>query len=101
MTTAAARLLSIVIVRHSAPDMLIAAPATQGEFELAICHLRAYLGCGMQVVNPSDVLRASELSPFWPLRVDANVKLTPGEISVGVDTPSQQGDWWQLFRSTT
>jgi hypothetical protein len=98
MTPAAARLLSMVIVRYSAPDMLIAAPATEGEFERATCNLRAYLGCGMQVVDPFDDLWASALSPFWARRVDANVKLTPGQIFVRADTPRRKCDGWQFLR---
>ncbi|TXT37474.1 MAG: Plasmid stability protein [Comamonadaceae bacterium] len=39
---------------RSAPDMLIAATAIEHQLVLATRHVRDFLGCGVQMVNPFE-----------------------------------------------
>ena len=41
-------------ITRSTPDMLIAATAIEHQLVLATRNVRAFLGCGVQVVNPFD-----------------------------------------------
>jgi predicted nucleic acid-binding protein len=43
-------------IARSAPDMLIAATAIEHQLVLATRNVRAFLGCGVQIVNPFDAL---------------------------------------------
>jgi len=42
-------------ITRSTPDMLIAATAIEHQLVLATRHVRDFLGCGVQVVNPFDL----------------------------------------------